>query len=137
MTSDGSSARASAVRPSLEEQAHLAEGLARLHEGHDRLAAVDRAVGDGDAVRERTTNSSVGSAPSVKRTSPRRNDRESAAAAIGGELVVGELAEQLDAREQLVSGHHVRNLLQTAPVDQVRRQRRSPPLPLSGPVCPC
>ena len=50
---EGSRARASAERPQPVEQRHLAEQVARLHERHHRLAAVDRLVGDGDATATR------------------------------------------------------------------------------------
>ena len=89
----------------LEEQAHLAERLPRLHEGDDRLAPVDRAVGDGDAALgpRRTARGPVAALGEEHVAPAQRADL----GGVGeqGELVVAEVAEQLDVGEQL-GPHH-------------------------------
>ena len=102
---DGSRARASAERGRPSSRPISPKQVACLHQGEHALAAVDRAVGDGDAAVETTTNSSSGSAPSSNSTSPRtscgRSPRFSNSASASGV----DVREEVGGGQQLFVGH--------------------------------
>ena len=89
---------------SVVEHPELAEQVARLHQRHDALAAVDR-VGDGDGdPAPRHDVQRVGRVASLKRTSPRTSCAHGPAAASASSVAVVGVGEEIGGCQHVPEG---------------------------------